>query len=94
MNRPGHLTNDPVHALVAVDTGRLQSAHNSPIGTGTDQAQGGGQSRPGRGWSSTTKSATGGEGRLPGQRWGDRGDSNPRPSGPQSEWAVRIVPAV
>ena len=22
---------------------------------------------------------------APGQRWGDRGDSNPRPSGPQSE---------
>jgi integrase len=30
---------------------------------------------------------------LPGQWWGDRGDSNPRPSGPQSESRARIIPA-
>ena len=31
------------------------------------------------------------KGELPGQHWGDRGDSNPRPSGPQSESPARII---
>jgi hypothetical protein len=33
------------------------------------------------------------KGELPGQRWGDRGDSNPRPSVPQSEPPVCVIPA-
>jgi hypothetical protein len=33
------------------------------------------------------------EGEAAGQQWGDRGDSNPRPSGPQSESLVCVIPA-
>jgi hypothetical protein len=33
------------------------------------------------------------KGEAPGRRWGDRGDSNPRPSGPQSESPACITPA-